>query len=240
MTAKEVLVLFRAAQDWRAVVATVVLAALGAATLGRGSESIIGFVGYYGPPLVAISVMGRTFEYSQRSSVWVMLAQRPESDVRRSWSVLGAGAAVYLALGTLLVAGAMIGILRSNELAPTALRSHLISMPLWLVIAGCAVATASTTARAGTAGLAIGWLLTPFLIAMLKAGLGFSEQVSNALQFLAPPFDAVLLLPAVLRGELAEQAALRISQVVSFPLLCFAVMRWRISVRARPDQNRVE
>ncbi len=240
MTASEVLVLFRAAQDWRPLVGTVLLAAIAAATLGSAGESIIGFVGYYGPPLVAISVIGRTFEYSQRSSVWVMLAQRPESDVRRSWTILRVAAAVYLALSAILMAGAMVGILRSTDLPPTAFRSHLITMPVWIVIAGCAVSVASTAARAGTAGVAIGWLMAPFLIAFLKAGVGISHGVENALQFLAPPFDAVILLPAVLRGEIPEQAALRIAQIVSFPLLCFVLLRWRLRVLARPDQMRVE
>lgn len=150
-----------------------------------------------------------------------MLAQRPESDVRRSWTILRVAAAVYLALSAILMAGAMVGILRSTDLPPTAFRSHLITMPLWIVIAGCAVSVASMAARAGTAGVAIGWLMAPFLIAFLKAGVGISHGVENALQFLAPPFDAVILLPAVLRGEIPEQAALRIAQLVSFPLLCF-------------------
>lgn len=240
MTAREVLVLFRATQDWRALVGTVLLAALAAAALGSGGESIIGFVGYYGPPLVAISVMGRTFEYSQRSSVWVMLAQRPESDVRRSWTILGVGAAVYVALSLILIAGAMVGILRSTDLPPNAFQSHLIAMPLWIAIAGCAVSVASTAARSGTAGIAIGWLVLPFLIALLKAGVGFSDGVQVALQFLAPPFDAVFLFPAVLRGEIPDQAALRTAQLVSFPLLCFLLLRWRLRVLARPDQQRVD
>lgn len=169
-----------------------------------------------------------------------MLAQRPESDVRRSWTILRVGAAVYVALSLILMAGAMVGILRSTELPPTAFRSHLVAMPLWIAIAGCAVSVASTAARAGTAGVAIGWLMSPFLIAFLKAGVGFSHGVENALQFLAPPFDAVILLPAVLRGEIPEQAALRIAQLVSFPLLCFVLLRWRLRVLARPDQMRVE
>lgn len=240
MTAREVLVLFRATQDWRALVGTVLLAALAAAVLSSGGESIIGFVGYYGPPLVAISVIGRSFEYSQRSSVWVMLAQRPESDVRRSWTILGVGAAVYVALSVILMAGAMVGILRSTDLPPAAFRSHLIAMPMWIAIVGCAVSVASTAARAGTAGIAIGWLMLPFLIAFLKAGFGFSDGVEAAMQFLAPPFDAVLLFPAVLRGGIPEQAVLRTAQLVSFPVLCFVLLRWRLRVLARPDQTRVE
>ncbi len=240
MTAKEVLVLFRATQDWRALVGTVLLAALAAAALGSGGESIIGFVGYYGPPLVAISVMGRTFEFAQRSSVWVMLAQRPESDVRRSWTILGVGAAVYVALSLILIAGAMVGILRSTDLPPNAFRSHLIAMPLWIAIVGCTVSVASTAARSGTAGIAIGWLVLPFLIALIKAGVGFSDGVQVALQFLAPPFDAVFLFPAVLRGEIPDQAALRTAQLVSFPLLCFILLRWRLRVLARPDQQRID
>ncbi len=240
MTAREVLVVFRAARDWRGVVSTVLLAALAAAALGSGGESIIGFVGYYGPPVVAIAVIGRTLEYSQRSSAWVMLAQRPESDVRRSWSILGVGAVVYLALSAILMSGAMVGILRSTDLPSTALRSHLISMPLWIVIAGCTVAVASTGARTGTAGLAVGWFLAPFLIAFLKSSLGFSDRLEGALQFLTPPFDAVLLMPRVLRGELPGQAALRVAQLVSFPLLCLVLLRWRLGVLARPDRERTE
>ncbi len=240
MTAREVLVVFRATQDWRALVGTVLLAAIAAAVLGNGGESLIGFVGYYGPPLVAISVIGRSFEYSQRSSVWVMLAQRPESDVRRSWTIIGVGAAVYVALSVILMAGAMVGIHRSTDLPPTAFRLHLIAIPMWIAIAGCAVSVASTAARAGTAGIAIGWLMAPFLIAILKAGFGFSDGVESALQFFVPPFDAVLLFPAVLRGEIPEQAALRTAQLVSFPVLCFVLLRWRLRVLARPDQTRVE
>ncbi|MBP7549071.1 MAG: hypothetical protein KA761_02225 [Gemmatimonadaceae bacterium] len=240
MTAKEVWLVFRAARDWRVLGATVVLAALAAAVLASGGESVIGFVGYYGPPMVAISVMGRTFEYSQRSSVWMMLAQRPGSDVRRAWSILGVGAAVSLALSAILLVGAMVGILRSPDLPPTAFRSHLLSMPLWSVIVACAVAVTCTAARAGTAGIAVGWLIAPLLVAFLKSALGFSDQMENALQFLAPPFDAVLRFPAVLRGELPEEAALRSAQLVSFPFLCFLLLRWRLRVLGRPDQARVE
>ncbi len=240
MTAREVLLVCRAARDWRVLGGTVVLAAIAAAVLASGGESVIGFVGYYGPPMVAISVMGRTFEYSQRSSVWVMLAQRPGSDVRRAWSILGVGAAVSLALSAILLVGALVGILRSPDLPATAFRSHLIAMPLWTVVVACAVAVASTAARTGTAGVAIGWLITPFLIAFLKSAFGFSDQVESALQFLAPPFDAVLHFPAVLRGEMPEQAALRTAQLASFPVLCLFLLRWRIGVRARPDRDRVE
>lgn len=240
MSAREVFVVMRAAQDPRGLVMTVVIAALAAAGLGSGGQSIIGFVGYYGPPLVAIFVIGRLFEYSQRSSVWVILAQRPELDVRRSWTILGVGAAVYLALSAILMAGAVVGILRNTDLPPTALRSHLITMPLWIGVAGCVVMVASATARAGTAAVAIGWLLMPFLLVFLKQGLGFSDHVEHALQFLAPPLDAVFLAPALLRGEIPGQAALRAAQLVSFPLLCFSLLRWRLRVLARPDQRRIE
>lgn len=240
MTAREAFVLWRAAQDWRALVATVVIAALAAAVFGSSSESLLGFVGYYGPPLVGISAIGRRFEYSQRSSVWVMLAQRPETDVRRSWSVLGVGVAMYLALSAILMVGAMVGILRSTDLPPTAFRSHLISMSLWIGIAGCAVSAASTAVRAGTAGVAIGWLLAPFLIVILKEGLGFSDHAELALQFLTPPFDAVFLAPSMLRGEIPEQATIRAAQLVSFPILCLLLIRWRLRAIARPDQRRTE
>jgi len=240
MNRKAVFTLLRACRDWRPLIASLAIAATIGLVLGRNSTSAIGFVAYYGPPLIAISVIGGLFEYAQRGSVWLLVAQRPGSEAARLWSLLGFAGLLYLCASAIVLAGALSGVALNDEYTPIAQRAAFVVFPLWAVMIGFAVATTTTLVRTRSAGVSLAWVMSPFIVALAQGSLGFSDTLLHALEFLMPPQQAVFQFGAVLRGDRPEQALRFSAQLVSFPILCLAVIRWRISVLSKPDRIRVE
>jgi hypothetical protein len=234
------LTLFRASRDWRPYFIAVAVAAVAGVLLGRNNIEFSSFVGYYGPVALAIAIIGGVFEYSQRGSVWLMLAQRPGGEQRRLWTILGFAAAAYLAANAVMLSGVVAGIAINPDESASRARGALLVLPLWAVMIAFATAAASTITRGRSAAISILWILSPFIIGMVQTSLGFSDSIRRALEFLLPPFEAVFQLPAVLRGDRPDQAVLFSAQLVSFPILCLLILRWRIAILAKPDRIRSE
>lgn len=232
--------LLRASRDWRPYGVAVAVASLAAVLLGRNNIGFSSFVGYYGPLALAIAVIGGLFEYSQRASVWLLVAQRRGAETTRLWSILAFAAALYLAATSLLLTGVLAGIaLNADAPAPT-LRATIVVLPLWTVMIGFAVAVTSTMVRTRSGALALCWIVSPLLLEMAQTSLGFSATFRHAIEFLLPPFDAVFQFGAVLRGDRPEQALRFTAQLVFFPVMCLLLLRWRIAILATPDRVRIE
>jgi hypothetical protein len=229
---------FRAARDWRPTIVALLAASGLSAWLGRTSADFLFQVAYLGFPLVAIYSIANVFEYAQRAPVFSILAQRAESDQRMMWSLLRAGALVYVSLCAVLLVGLIIGGALNSD-PSTGPRSLIIGL-VWLLICGLSVATTSTMSRSGTAGFAILWMAMPFVSGFVQRAVGYSNTVRDALNFLFPPIDAVIVLSQLLKGEATGMRTLATAQFAFFPLLCFAIMHWRLKALANPDLPRVE
>lgn len=238
MNIRASLIVVRATRGWRSVVGGVLAAALMSAWLGRSNAEFLVQVAYFGFPLIAIKCIADVFQYSQRASVWSMLAQRTETDARMMWSLLGAGFLVYLCVSTVLLLALVIGGVSNPEL--TSGGTRLLLAALWMIIVGISVATTSTLSRGGTAGFAILWLVMPFVNAFVQDAAGYSNGVRDAVNFLFPPIDSLVLLPKVLDGVAPAEGTRVIAQLIFFPLLCFAITHWRLKALANPDLPRIE
>lgn len=240
MNGSAALTLFRASRDWRPYLVAVALATVAGVLLGRTNAGFSSFVGYYGPLALAIALIGGLFEYSQRGSVWLVLAQRPGSETKRLWSILGYAAVAYLAASAVLLAGVLTGVALNSEAGELTLSAMLVVLPLWTVMIGFAVAATSTLVHQRSGALALCWIISPLLLGMTQTSLGFSDSIRHAIEFVLPPFDAVFQFAAVLRGDRSDDALRFTAHLIVFPLLCLLILRWRISVLARPDRVRSE
>jgi hypothetical protein len=240
MSLNSSLTLMRAARDWRPLVGGLVAVAALALTLGRSQLGFVKFVAFYGPPLIAVSILGGLVEYSQRASVWLLLAQRPGSMVRTTWSLLGAGLGAYAAAVVVAAGAGLLGAMLNPAVTGAEWWGLLVTTVAWTAVVGSAVAVTSTMARAGTAAVSVMWLVSPVLLAFVKSAAGFSDGVGQAIGFLLPPFDAVFELPKLLRGEIAGEAPRYVAQLVTFPLLCAALLGWRLRLLSRPERPRVD
>lgn len=234
------LTVFRAARDWRSFAVIVLATVIGAVVLGAKNSGFINAVAFYGPPLVAVAALSTPFEYSQRASVWLLIAQRPGTALRMMWQLLGTGLLVHAAASAVIIAGLVGGLAQNPEYARSVLGPNALMFVLWAFVAGCAVSVTSTLARAGSAAIAVAWFISPFVIAMLDNAIGFAAWLRTALDFLAPPFEAVFTFPHVLAGKLPDVATQHTLQLVWFPIYCFAILKWRLAVLAKPDQTRLE
>lgn len=234
------LVVLRALRDWRKFIAAVVVTALVAVTLGARDGGILRFILLYGIPFVSFATISALFEYSQRASVWLMLAQHPGTDVGRLWTILRVAALVYLCAILIIVGGVLGGAALNEQFSQQELATFALTAALWTLVVGCAVMLTSTAARKGTASLAIGWLAMPFLLVLLQNALGFSDQVVLGLEFLAPPFNAVFSAYQMMSGDLPERTIPYTAQLISFPVLCVVATHYRLKMLAKPDQSRIE
>ena len=240
MTLREWLLVLRASRDWRMCAGAWLVASLGALFVGRLNPNVPAAVAAYGLPVLAISVMGGSWEFAQRASVWTMLVQRPGAEPARLWSLLRCCLLLYVVAGGIMLAAAIGGLALAPDGGRARLLAFAIDSALWLVVVGAAVAFTSTLRPARTAALSILWLVLPFIIALLREPLALPPAVRNALGFLMPPFDAVWEYSRVVAGELPGEAALYTAQVVAFPVLCLVLVGWRIRVLAQPDRPRPE
>lgn len=240
MNRSALFVLLRAARDWRPFWVAIAVSAAAGLLLGRTNVTVSTFLGYYGPPALAITLIGGLVEYSQRGSVWMLVAQRPGMESRRLWSIVAFAAALYLAASATLMLGVLGGIALNADAPQELTRSSVVVFPLWVVMVGFAVAFTSTLSRTRTAALSVGWIISPLVLELIQGSLGFSLSIQHAIEFLLPPFNAVFQFGAVLRGDRAEHALRYTLQLISFPILCLAVLHWRINSLAKPDRIRIE
>lgn len=240
MTLREWLLVLRASRDWRPFVGALVAVMLATLVLGTKHGAVIGFATFYGPPIIAISLMGGLWEFAQRASVWELLVQRPGGERRRWWSLMRVGVLLYVAAAALVLLASIAAV----SLRPGADRAQVLATAiesgLWLVIVGAAVAAASTLRPTRSASLSLLWLVMPFVVTIVSTALSFPSALRDALGFFVPPFDAVWDYSRVLRGELPDRALLYTAQIVAFPLLCAVIAGWRIARLSRADQLRVD
>lgn len=229
---------FRAARDWRGFGASWLAVPLVAVILGPGSDGTLNVIALYGPPVLAISLMGGLWEFAQRASVWTMLAQRPGTERARWWSLHRFCLATYGGVSAVMLAGLAAGYARNPEVASPALT--MLSVTLWTAVVGAAVAFTSTIRPTRTAALSLVWLVSPFVLAVLRQAFEMPSAVNDALGFLVPPFDAAWDYARVVRGELPERAVTYSAQLLAFPVLCLLLVRWRIAVLSRPDRARAD
>lgn len=234
------LVVLRALRDWRIFTTAVALTALVAVTLGARDGNVIRIILFYGIPLACFATICALFEYSQRASVWLMLAQLPGTDVGRMWATLAAAAFVYLCATAVIVCGILGGVALNESFTTHDVVGFAVTAALWALVVGCTAVLTSTAARKGTVALAIGWLATPFVITILQQALGFSDQVTIGLEFLAPPFNAVFSARQMMSGDLPERTIPYTAQLISFPILCIVATHYRLKVLGKPDQSRIE
>lgn len=234
------LTMLRASRDWRPFVVVLVAVASVALWVGRSGSGLWSAIGFYGPVALAVSTIGGIFAYSQRGAVWLMLAQRSGTETRRLWTILGFAFGLYIASNAMLLAGAVGGLALNPTVPREVLLGHVVSLVLWALVVGCAVAVTSSVARNGTTALSVSWVFAPMAIGLLAESVGMPASVRHGVEFLMPPFNAVFGAGAVIRGESAELSPTYFAQLLTFPLLCLVLLYWRVRVLARPDQIRSE
>ncbi len=240
MIVREWFLVLRASRDWRMFAGALVGALLATLLLGPKNGAVIGFVTFYGPPILAISLMAGLWEFAQRASVWALLAQRPGAERGRWWSLMRFCLLLYAAAGALLLAATVAAMALRPGVERTTVLATAVESTLWLAMVGAAVAATSTLRPTRSAALSLLWLVMPFIVTIASDALSLPTVFRDVLGFLAPPFDAVWDYSRVLAGELPGQAALYTAQVVAFPVLCLVLVGWRIRVLAQPDRPRVE
>lgn len=220
---------------WRVTAVTVLAVAVGGAVMIRQNENVANVLAFYGPPLLAVTVFGGLSEHLARLAVWTGLFQRPVDTVPELVRVLTLRAGVYILGVALLLGGVVIGLMPGDAVPPGTLRYTILTAALWSVMVLFATSAVSTLAGQGVAGVVIAWLLSPFLLTMLMRAVEAPELVRLTVEFLLPPINAVFGFHEVLRGERPDDALRFTAQLVTFPLLCTAIVGWRLRAWARAD-----
>jgi hypothetical protein len=71
---------------------------------------------------------------------------------------------------------------------------------------------------------------------MLAQGSNLVARWRTAIEFVLPPLDAVVLVPRMASDPGAAVDGVYVAQLVSFPLLCLAMIAWRFRRLARSEQ----
>lgn len=220
---------------WRPFALTILIVAVGGAFATRQNVSAANVLAFYGPPLLAITVFAGLRDHLSRVAVWTGLFQRPVVEVHELMRVFSLRAAIYMLGAAILLAGALSGLMISEAVPPGTLGYTMLTALLWTVVVLFATAAVSTLVAQGMAAAVIAWLIAPVVVAMLAHAMDGSALLQHAVEFVLPPFDAVFGYEAVLRGERPADAVRYTAQLLTFPLLCTAIIGWRFRVWARAD-----
>lgn len=220
---------------WGATAIALLAVTIGGGFFAQQNETTVDVLAFYGPPLLAITVFAGVREHLTRVAVWTGLFQRPVNEMHELLRILSLRAALYLVGAALLLGGAMVGLLAGDAVPSGTLGYTLLTAVLWSVVVLFAMAAVGMLATQGAAAVVIAWLISPLLLAMLVPALGISDAARHAIEFLLPPVDAVFGYDEVLRGLTPDVAVLYTVQLVTFPLLCVAIVTWRLRAWVRAD-----
>lgn len=220
---------------WRATAIAIVAVTVGGAFFAQQNETTVDVLAFYGPPLLAVTVFAGVREHLTRVAVWTGLFQRPVNEMHELMRILILRAALYLAGAALLLGGVMAGLLAGDAVPSGTLGYTLLTAVLWSVVVLFAMAAVGMLAMQGAAAMMIAWLISPLILAMLVQTLGIPDALRHAIEFLLPPVDAVFGYDEVLRGLTPDVAVRYTAQLVTFPLLCVAIVCWRLRAWARAD-----
>ncbi|HET8771635.1 MAG TPA: hypothetical protein VFM71_11685 [Gemmatimonadaceae bacterium] len=222
-------------RQWRSTVLTVLVIAVGGAFATRQNDTVANVLGFYGPPLLAVTVFAGLREHLARVAVWTGLFQRPVDEVRELVRILALCAAIYLAGVAVLVCGALTGLAMGDALVGGTWDYTVLTVVLWSVVVLFATAAASMLAAQGAAAVVIAWLISPFILTMVVQSVEIPEVAASAVAFFLPPVDAVFGYREVLHGERPDDAVRYTAQLLFFPLLCVAIIGWRLRAWVRAD-----
>ncbi|MGA1418144.1 MAG: hypothetical protein ACO327_07040 [Gemmatimonadaceae bacterium] len=209
---------------WRPVLGGTALSTLGVGAVGPGRAELVMAVLLYAPPIAALVVLGGVFAHWRRPSVWTTIAQRRAAGTGDGWRLLLL--AVLLYLGVLLpIAGTALATLAAAHGGPErALDRAALFAVVWSGISFLTVATVAVGVRRGVAGITIGWMMVPAILAVLGPALDLAKAVTESLAYLAPPFHAATRLHEVLSGERVDLTRRVVTHLATFPLLCAGLL----------------
>lgn len=220
---------------WRATAIAILAIAVGGAFFAQQNETTVDVLAFYGPPLLAITIFAGVREHLTRVAVWTGLFQRPVNEMHELMRILSLRAALYLVGAGLLLGGAVAGLLAGDAVPSGTLGYTLLTAVLWSVVVLFAMAAVGMLTTQGAAAVVIAWLISPLILAMLVPALGIPDAVRHVIEFLLPPVDAVFGYDEVLRGLSPDDAVRYTTQLLTFPLLCIAIIGWRLRAWVRAD-----
>ena len=230
------LLVVRTVRDWRGVLAGVLLTAIAAAVISRTQSGFAKVAIFYGPPLISLTILGGVVRHVRRPMIWRTLTQRPVGDEGELWRVAAvAGGTAGLATLAVLLA-ALVGLAANPEIPASDMRSVVVSALLWAVQSTAAVSAMCVVVLGNAAAASFAWLISPVLLALLAEGSAVIARARVAIEFVLPPLDAVVLVARAASDPGTALDGVYLAQLVSFPILCLALIRLRFRRLARSEQ----
>jgi hypothetical protein len=226
----------RTVRDWRGILGGLLLTVIAAAVISRTQSGFAKVVIFYGPPLIVLTILGGVIRHVRRPMIWRTLTQRPvrdEAELRRVAAV-AMGFAWIATLAILL--GAFAGLAANPEVQDPAMRSLVATSLLWAVQSTAAVSAMCVVVLGNAAAASFAWLISPVLLGMLADGSALVARWRSLIEFALPPLDAVVLVARAATDPAVALDGVYLAQLVSFPILCLAIIAWRFRRLARSEQ----
>lgn len=230
------LLVVRTVRDWRGILGGLLLTVISAAVISRAQSGFAKVVIFYGPPLIVLTILGGVIRHVRRPMIWRTLTQHPVRDEAELWRVAAvAGGAAGLATLTVLI-GALAGLAANPAVQDPAMRTLVVTSLLWAVQSTAAVSAMSVVVLDNAAAASLAWLISPVVLGMLAEGSSLIARWQTPIEFGLPPLDAVVLVARAATDPVVALDGVYLAQLVTFPILCLAIIAWRFRRLARSEQ----